>query len=1228
MWGTADESDLGHRVRDLVRIGLLGPLVATSDDHEVNLGGRRQRAVLAVLLLARGHQVSTARLLDAIWEGAPPASGAASLQAYVSHLRRALEPSRAARAENRVLLSSADGYRIPVAAVEVDAWQFERLVDQAATETDPRNRSQVLRTGLDLWRGPALAEFAGREWADPEAHRLEDLRDVAREQLLAARLDAGEAARVVPEIEALLADQPLREERWRLLVLGLYRAHRQADALAALRRARAQLADELGVDPGPALRALEAEVLAQSPALDTPRWPSPTALPPTPGPVRSGPIPAPPGRPVLVDRDLELRQLRHCLTATLAGEPRLAVIEGPAGIGKTSLLHQLRDEARQSGATVLSARGSQLEKEFGFGAVRQLFDPVLGDPVARNELLTGAALGATRVFDATYSPVDAPPETLFTILHGLYWLTSNVTARGPLVIAIDDVQWCDTSSLRFLGYLANRFEGLPVLIAATWRTGESYADEDLLQELTVASDPVSVRPGPLSASATSVVVRGRLAGADDAFAAACFRTTSGNPLLLRQLLRALESEGVRPDSSHADTVRAIGSRAVSSMVLMRFRRMPEASRLVARAVAVLGDGVSLPLVSAMTGLTEQTTAGAVAALARSEVLRPDHPLGFVHPLVEAAVYDDVPLGERELQHDRAAQVLAAAGASPEQIAAHLMLVPPRGDAGVVDILSEAAARAVERSASESATAYLRRAVQEPPPTEERPRILMELGRLETMGDGPRAIEHLMQAYRLLQEPAAQADTAIMLARTAVFAAPPGEATRLARTAAEDIDVSLVDQQQALVALERVSAYMHAVDVTAHPLGPVPALSGTGTGAQALAAALAWEEVGRGEDRAEAMRLARFALQDRRLIQTDPGLLWVIAAMVLDFGGEDIEPFWERELLEAYRTGGLFAALSVHLWLGYAQWQSGKLREAQQSLLHCIEQGVMWGDSRIAQPYADAFLVHVLLDLGDLPGATEYLDRVRHAPRAGEGIRLYVEADARHALMTGDPDSSLRLLESVQHQMAAMLNPIWRPWRSMRARALAALGRHEEAMDLVAAELVLAERWGTPALVGTTLRCLGEIQAETPGADGVATLRAAVDALARSTRRLEEARALASLGRALLGSDGSRAEARTVLQRALDLAGQCAARGLRSEVAALLQPLGVVAPTEPDPRFALTAAERRIAAMAADGLAPSEIAQALFVTRHTVQATVAAVSERLGVSSPDELRPALAQLSLG
>ncbi|MGZ6804899.1 MAG: ATP-binding protein, partial [Nocardioidaceae bacterium] len=535
--------------------------------------------------------------------------------------------------------------------------------------------------------------------------------------------------------EALLAEDPLHEARWRLLGVALYRAHRQADALAAVRRARELLAEELGVDPGPGLRTLEAELLAQSPSLDAPQ-PAPVAVPEVLLP--EVPVAAEEAAPAasaedLVDREQELRRLRACFDEAMAGRPRVAVIEGPAGIGKSRLLQEVRQRAAARGATVLSARGSQLEREFGFGAVRQLFEPALaGGP---DGLLVGAAAAAGRVFDVGVGETPRG-ESLFSALHGLYWMTVTLAERGPLVLAVDDVQWCDSGSLRFLGYLARRLGGLRLLVVATLRSGEQHVEEDLLHDL--AGDAEVLRPSPLTLAGVSGLVHARLPGADEAFVGACFRTTGGNPLLLRQLLSALEAEHVRPDASHADTVRAIGSRAVSSLVLMRLGRLPVAARDVARAVSVLGDGASLPAVAALTGLGEPETARATATLARADVLRPDLPLGFVHPLVGDAVYGDLPLGERELMHERAARVLTDAGASAEQVAAHLMLVPARGDDGVVEVLREAAARDVARGATEGAIAYLLRAVAEPPAPEDLPLLLLDLGRLESMVDGPAA----------------------------------------------------------------------------------------------------------------------------------------------------------------------------------------------------------------------------------------------------------------------------------------------------------------------------------------------------------------------------------------------------------------------------------------------------------------------------------------------------------
>ncbi|MDN5859222.1 MAG: winged helix-turn-helix domain-containing protein, partial [Pseudonocardia sp.] len=252
-----------------LHLRVFGELTATRDGALVDLGGRRQRAVLAALVIMRDQAVPADRLAGCVWGDDTPADATGAVQAYVSHLRRRLQPEAGARRRNGVIASTGAGYVLRLGPESVDAWCFERAVDAAAAMA-PDEAVGTLDAALRLWRGLPYAEYAGALWAEGEAVRLTELHAVARERLLAARLQSGDAGVLVGDLEALVADDPLREERWRLLVLALYRAQRQADALAALRRARATLGDELGVDPGPALRALEAEVLAQSPTLDAP----------------------------------------------------------------------------------------------------------------------------------------------------------------------------------------------------------------------------------------------------------------------------------------------------------------------------------------------------------------------------------------------------------------------------------------------------------------------------------------------------------------------------------------------------------------------------------------------------------------------------------------------------------------------------------------------------------------------------------------------------------------------------------------------------------------------------------------------------------------------------------------------------------------------------------------------------------------------------------------------
>lgn len=692
---------------DGLRLHVLGDLIATRGGAPVGLGGRRQRAVLAVLAAARGEVVSSERLADCVWGDAAPANTSAALQSYVSHLRRGLQPEASARARDGVIARAGTGYVLRVGADTVDAWCFERSVESASSlPTDAVVR--VLDDALRLWRGPAYAEYASEPWCVAEITRLEELRAAARERLLGARLALGEGALLVPELEALVAEAPFREERWRLLALALYRTHRQADALAALRRARETLADALGVDPGPALRALEQEILAQSPDLDLPADSTATVV------LDAGTTvpPRPPTVDELVERDLEIAALRRIVEQVRDGTGSLVLVEGPGGIGKTRLLTEATRLAAETDVTVLAARGSHAERAYAFGVVRQLFEPRLVDPAGRASLLEGAARGAAGVFDLVTGEPPDPGE--FGSVHGLYWLTVNLTEAGPLLLTVDDVQWADAASLRYLAYLTKRLEGLPVVVVLTLRTGDEHPDETLLTELALEPCTTLLRPAPLSADGVRTIVTGRVGPAAAApFVEACHRVTSGNPLLLRQLLGALESEGVRPDVTHVDTVRAVGSRAVSDLVRLRLRRMPPDVVTTARAVAVLGRDADLPTVASLSGLADDRAAQAIDLLGRGEILRRGPSLAFVSPLVRDAVYDDLPPAERALWHERAATVLEARGVGHHRIARHLLAAPCRGREATVGILRSAAARAVTRGAFATAVALLERALHEP-----------------------------------------------------------------------------------------------------------------------------------------------------------------------------------------------------------------------------------------------------------------------------------------------------------------------------------------------------------------------------------------------------------------------------------------------------------------------------------------------------------------------------------
>jgi DNA-binding CsgD family transcriptional regulator len=932
------------------------------------------------------------------------------------------------------------------------------------------------------------------------------------------------------------------------------------------------------------------------------------------------------GEARLFERERELGVLERAIEYAAGGSAGLVLLEGQAGIGKSRLLAEVRGRAAERGMVVMFARGGELERDFPFGVVRQLYEPRLAEETVRGRVLRGAAGAAATVFGLSGDrPADdASGEWTFGALHGLYWLTVNLSSEAPLLLAVDDLHWCDRTSLRFLAYLTRRLEGLPILVVGTVRPSDPGSDEALLAELT--SDPSArlIAPGPLSAAAAAEVVRERLGEAvAPAFAEACHASTHGNPLLLTELLKALDAERVPPDEAHLGLVADLGPRAASRAVLLRLARLPGDAVSVARALAVLGDGADFAVVGALAGLDDEPVAAALRELVRAEILRPQPTLGFVHPLVQAAVYRDPAPGERELSHERAARLLLGLDAPPEQVAAHVVEMPRSGEDWVLEVLRAAANSAFAKGAPDVAIVSLRRALAEPLSPHVRTELLFELGRAQALTSLPDSAEALRRAYDGARDPMIRGHAADWLACTLNFLERPDEAAEIARRTALELPSDLDDLGRQLEAGELLSLFFGARDDDGERLErlrshrEIDATRGPGAKMLAAVAALEWaESAGPAE---HAIALARAALRDETLVAADAGYLVVAAILPLALADlDEATEMWDAVRAEAHRSGFVFTILAVQLWGGYTQYLRGELADAENELRAALATAAHWGVPT-QRPWATAVLAELLVDRGAVADARALLDGTAY-PRAGSDSAMLLDrAHARVLLAEGRAEEALARAEVLRGRAAWRRHPRYAPWRSLKAQALDRLARRDEAIGLAAEELEIAREWGSPGTIGRSLRVLGTIERD----DGIDHLEEACALLDRAPGRLERAKALAALGASLRRARRP-TEAREPLRRALELADVCGAAALVGIIRAEIYSTGA------RPRVtafrgvgALTASERRVADLAANGLSNRDIAQTIFVTPKTVEVHLSSAYRKLGIGSRRQLPTALA-----
>ncbi len=953
---------------------------------------------------------------------------------------------------------------------------------------------------------------------------------------------------------------------------------------------------------------------------------------------------------MLLEREREIEELGQALLR--AGEQRGGVwlIEAAAGLGKTSLMWSTFETAARTGFTCLRARGSELEHDFPYGCVRQLLEPVVtrSATAERERLFEDAARLSMPLFSG--SDVATPPasaDSAFAMLHGLYWLLNKLSRDRPVLLCIDDLQWSDLESLRFLSYLAPRLDGLPVAVIATVRAGENVTP-DLARLL--ADDEVRVlRPGPLSVEATAKLCE-RTLGTSVArdFVAACHNATSGNPFFLQTLLREAKELRFLADASEAARVHRIGPAAVARAVLLRLSSATPAATSLVRAVAILGDDTSVVDAAGLAGLPADEAARAADALIELAILRRGSGLEFAHPIVRHAIYEDIGANERARAHARAALILAERGAADERIAAQLAKSEPIGDAGRVALLSRVAARALVQGAPAAAVAWLTRALHEPPSAESRAQLLFELGNAEVRLGMPQAAKHLSEAVATLQRGEASGqDSSGTVARPELLAIavrqlanslamagtadPAVQAIEAAITVLESTERELALILEAELAAKAQQASRELRAHAARRLARHRGVDGAGPtgdtpGERLVRASIAFERARVSETEAQAVQHLEAGLARGGLVsQQQPDVVGPFYALMIGLLATDAlelgHRWLERALDDARPRGSIPAMAFLTVHRGWYFLRGGAVAQAEADARTTLD--LMHGHGiALGNRFALALLVAALIETGQVDEAAAALRDSGIGDEIPPGLahNNLLEVRGLLHLAQGKAREGFEDLREFGHrdEIWGAANALASRWRSHAALALRSLGDEAGARRMASEELARARRWGAASGIGQALRAAALVDDDEKS---IARLEEAVTVLRDSPARLEHARALTDLGAASRRAN-RRADARTSLQESVRIARACGATALAERAELELRAAGGRSSNPTAGLEQLTVSERRVAELAAQGRSNPQIAQALFVTRKTVETHLGRVYSKLGIDGRGQLQQAL------
>ncbi len=612
----------------MLQLGVLGPLTVERDGRALAVPAGRARVLLGALIVSPGAVVSMDELVDRLWGEAPPRTAMTALHGHVSRLRKALG--------DRALQTTPTGYLLAVDPDQIDSGRFRTKVAEAQQQTVSSSRSRLLREALGLWRGQALADFAYEPFVQSEIAALEEMRVTAIEDAIEADLAVGRHSALIGELQGLVRLHPLRERLCGQLMIALYRSGRQAEALTAYRQARARMVNELGVDPGPALRALEAAILRHDPAL----------VAPTPEPERVDARPAVVPRADRADadfvgRDAELERLSATLARVGArGRTALLTVVGEPGVGKSRLASEFAARVGPRG-TLLTAQ-CEPDVEATYAPVHQLLKQV---PVETDD-------PATHLVDDLLEALRGGTSAAAGVIaRAAIRLLRSLAAQRPVVVVLEDIHWAQPGLLELIEDVAANAEAAVMLLCLA-------RPEVLDVRPTLASRDVHaefVQLGPLaSASVRQLVLDVAEPGASPGAVDEIVSTAAGNPLFAMQLV-AWSGEARASAPSMPPAVR--------TLLAGRVGGLGPGELAVLQSAAIVGREFSVEAVAALMPTEAASTVERhCKALARRVLVqRTSHGHRFRHDLIHRSTYVAMDPGLRARLHEKHANWLTADG---------------------------------------------------------------------------------------------------------------------------------------------------------------------------------------------------------------------------------------------------------------------------------------------------------------------------------------------------------------------------------------------------------------------------------------------------------------------------------------------------------------------------------------------------------------------------------------